>query len=96
MAMVRMEAEPPDDARSRPGDQDPGGRMPEESFGGGFYLRLCWTASPRRCCCSTARVWGESIPDFARRNPAGVCIDKVIQVVQANRRQKTRQEGETP
>ena len=96
MAVVRMEAEPPEMPEAGLEDQDPRGRMPEESFGGGFYLRLLLDGEPQTVLLFDGPVWGESIPDFARRNPAGVCIDKVIQVVQANRRQKTRQEGETP
>ena len=95
-AVVRMEPEPPEMPEAGPEPQDPRGRMPEDKYGEGFYLRLMLDGKPQTVLMFDGPVWGESIPDFARRNPADDCIGRVIQVVQANLRQKTRQEGETP
>ena len=93
-AMVRMEPEPPvvPDGGEK---ADPRGTTPGDSFGEGFYLRLLLDGEPQTVLRFQKSVWEEDIPGFARRNPADICMGRVIQVVQESRRLRRLREGGT-
>ena len=93
-AMVRMEPEPPvvPDGGEK---ADPRGTTPGDSFGEGFYLRLLLDGEPQTVLRFQKEVSEEDIPGFARRNPADICMGRVIQAVQESRRLRRLREGGT-